>query len=68
MSITERILKGVRDLLKQQDQIEGLTEAVKELSTEIRSVDRRVARIEGMIDGAALRAKLERLPPPEGQG
>lgn len=68
MSITDRILTGVRDLLRQQDKIDALTEAVKELTTEVRTLDRRVARIEGMIDGAALRAGRGRLSPPEEQG
>ena len=68
MTITDRILTGVRDLLRQQDKIDALTEAVKELTTEVRTLDRRVARIEGMIDGAALRAGRDRLSLPEEQG
>ncbi len=68
MSITDRILTGVRDLLRQQDKIDTLTEAVKELTTEVRQLDRRVARIEGMADMAAMQAGRDRLPPPEGQG
>ena len=39
MRITERILNGVRDLLRQQDKIDSLTEAVKELTTELRRLD-----------------------------
>lgn len=42
MSVTERILTGIRNILRQQDKIAALTEAVKELSREMRELDRRL--------------------------
>lgn len=57
MSITERLLNGVRDLLRQQDKIDALTGAVKELATEVRELDRRAVRIEAMIEVARSRAR-----------
>ena len=62
MSVTERILTGIRNVLRQQDKIEALTEAVKQLSSEMRELDRRLVRIETMIELAQSQA-VPRLPP-----
>ena len=63
MSITERILNGVRDLIRQQDKIDALTAAVKELAAEVRELDRRVVRIETLVEVARSQAERGPLPP-----
>lgn len=70
MSATERILKGVRDVLRLQDKVQDLTNAVKALNDEVdkqadrlHDIDRRLARIEGMIEMAQFRTGPNRLPP-----
>ena len=50
MSIAERILSGIRDVLRQQDKIETLTGGVKELASEVRELDRRMVRIETLVE------------------
>lgn len=62
MSVTERILRGIRELLRQQDKIEALTDAVKDLTMEVREMDRRLARLEGMVELASRQAGARRLP------
>ena len=65
MSITERILTGVRDLLRQQDKIDALTAAVKELTAEVRELGRRVVRIETLVEVARSQAGRDPLSPGE---
>lgn len=70
MSATERILKGVRDVLRLQDKVKDLTVAVTKLDAalskqadHLHDVDRRLSRIEGMIEMAQSRNGPDRLPP-----
>ncbi len=67
MSIAERILKGVRDVLRQQDKIETLTEAVKELAGEVRDLDRRMVRIETLVELSERQNRPRQLPPGDDQ-
>ena len=70
MSIAERILNGIRDVLRLQDKVKNLTDAVKDLSAAVdkqadrlNNVDRRLARLEGVIEGVKMRAGMEQSPP-----
>lgn len=70
MSATERIVKGIRDVLRLQDKVKDLTVAVTKLDAAVNKqadrlhdIDRRLARIEGMIEAAQFRAGPDRLPP-----
>ena len=69
MSVAERILNGIRDVLRLQDKIKDLTDAVKDLSAAVDkqgdrlSVDRRLAHLEGMIEGVKMRTGMEQSPP-----
>lgn len=70
MSIAERILNGIRDVLRLQDKVKDLTDAVKNLSAAVdkqadrlNNVDRRLAHLEGMIEGVKMRTGMERSPP-----
>lgn len=70
MSVAERILNGIRDVLRLQDKIKDLTDAVKDLSAAVdkqgdrlNSVDRRLAHLEGMIEDVKMRTGMEQSPP-----
>ena len=70
MSIAERILNGIRDVLRMQDKVKDLTDAIKDLSAAVdkqadrlNNVDRRLAHLEGMIEGVKMRTGMEQSPP-----
>ena len=62
MSIADRILSGIRDVLRQQDKIETLSHAVKELANEVRELDRRMIRIETLVELAERQTHRDQLP------
>jgi hypothetical protein len=67
----DRVLEGIKQVLLVSEDIKRLSEGVKVLSGEVRDLDRRVARIEGMVevarawssgDGEARSSSSKRLP------
>lgn len=50
MSASERVLEGIKQVLLVTEEIKRLSESVKALGIEVRDIDRRVARIEGMVE------------------
>ena len=46
----DRIIDGVRDVLRMSDDIKRLSEGMKELAIEVREMDRRLIRIETMVE------------------
>lgn len=56
MSAFERVLEGVKQVLLVAEDIKRLSENVKALGTEVRDLDRRLARIEGMVEAAKAQA------------
>ena len=50
MAGIDRILDGVRDVIKMTDEIRRLSEGMKELAVEVREMDRRLIRIETMVE------------------
>lgn len=53
MSGFERILDGVKAVLLATEEIKRLAASVSALSGEVREIDRRVSRLEGMLIGQA---------------
>ncbi len=67
MSAFERVLDGIREVLKATDEIKRLSEGVKSLSIEVRELDRRLIRLETMVEIAQAHAgktTARRLPNP----
>lgn len=64
MSAFDRVLEGIKQVLLVSEDIKRLSEGVKELSGEVRDLDRRVARIEGMVEVAKAQSagSRKRLP------
>lgn len=56
MSAFDRVLEGIKQVLLVSEDIKRLSEGVKELSGELRDLDRRVARIEGMVEVAKVQS------------
>ncbi|MFN0302746.1 MAG: hypothetical protein ACKVQU_20620 [Burkholderiales bacterium] len=53
MAAFERVLEGIKQVLLANEEIKRLSENVKALSVEVREIDRRVARLEGVVVGQA---------------
>lgn len=53
MAAFERVLDGIKQVLLVTDEIRRLSENTKALGAEVREIDRRVARLEGIIVGQA---------------
>ena len=67
MSAFERVLDGIREVLRPTDEIKRLSEGLKALAVEVRDIDRRLVRIETMAEIAKTRAGRtgqKRLPKP----
>jgi hypothetical protein len=65
MAAFERVLEGIKQVLLVTEEIKRLSENVKALGTEVRDIDRRVARLEGVVVGqsqANVIASRKRLP------
>ncbi len=50
MSATERILKGIKDVMRMNDEIRRLSDGLKDLMVEVRDIDKRLVRIETMAE------------------
>jgi hypothetical protein len=53
MAAFERVLEGIKQVLLVAEDIKRLSEGVKALGGEVRDIDRRVARLEGIMVGQA---------------
>ncbi|MCC6472841.1 MAG: hypothetical protein IT514_03755 [Burkholderiales bacterium] len=63
MAALDQIIEGVREVLKMSAEIKRLSDTVRELSVEVRDLDRRVVRIETMVELAQGARAARRLPP-----
>jgi vacuolar-type H+-ATPase subunit D/Vma8 len=63
MAALDQIIEGVKEVLKMSGEIKRLAESVRELSAEIRDIDRRVVRLETMVELAQAARGARRLPP-----
>jgi vacuolar-type H+-ATPase subunit D/Vma8 len=62
MAALDQIIEGVKEVLKMSGEIKRLSETVKDLSFEMRDVDRRVVRLETMVEVGQNRAARRLLP------
>jgi hypothetical protein len=63
MAAFERVLEGIKQVLLATEEIKRLSENVKALGVEVRDIDRRVARLEGVVVGQSqANASRKRLP------
>ena len=69
MSALDRLLQAVRDVLRMQDKVESLAGAakdlageVKDLNQEVRGLDRRLVRIETLVEVAKAQSKGDDTP------
>ncbi|OGA14367.1 MAG: hypothetical protein A3D95_04130 [Betaproteobacteria bacterium RIFCSPHIGHO2_12_FULL_69_13] len=63
MAALDQIIGGVKEVLKMSGEIKRLSDSVRELSTEVRDIDRRVVRLETMVELAQASRGAKRLPP-----
>ncbi len=63
MAALDQIIEGVKEVLKMSGEIKRLAETVRELSTEIRDLDRRLVRLETIVELAQGARATRRLPP-----
>ena len=50
MAAFDQIVEGVKEVLRMSGEIKRLADAVRELGTEVRDIDRRLVRIETMAE------------------
>ena len=63
MAAFDQIVEGVKEVLRMSGEIKRLADAVRELGTEVRDIDRRLVRIETMAELAQPARVSKRLPP-----
>ncbi len=63
MAAFDQIVEGVKEVLRMGGEIKRLADAVRELGTEVRDIDRRLVRIETMAELAQSARTSKRLPP-----
>jgi len=63
MAAFDQIVEGVKEVLRMSGEIKRLADAVRELGTEVRDMDRRLVRIETMAELAQPARASKRLPP-----
>lgn len=63
MAALDQIIEGIKEVLKMSAEIKRLAEAVRDLSVEVREIDRRLVRIETMAELAQAARGAKRLPP-----
>lgn len=63
MAALDQIIEGIKEVLKMSAEIKRLAEAVRDLSVEVREIDRRLVRIETMAELAQTTRGAKRLPP-----
>ena len=56
MAALDRILDGVKEVLRMSDELQRVAKGVKELAVEVRELDKRMVRIETMVEVAKTRA------------
>ncbi|MGH8680982.1 MAG: hypothetical protein ACREVS_08970 [Burkholderiales bacterium] len=61
MAALDRILDGVREVLRLTDEVKRLSEGLKELAVQVREIDRRLVRIETLAEIAKVEAGRKRL-------
>jgi hypothetical protein len=54
----ERVLEGIKQVLLATEDIKRLSENVRALGLEVRDIDRRLARLEGLVVGQAQAAAV----------
>jgi hypothetical protein len=57
MPAFERVLQGVKQVLLVAEDVKRLSETVRTLGIEVREMDRRLARLEGMVAVAAAQTR-----------
>lgn len=63
MAAFDQIVEGVKEVLRMSGEIKRLADAVRELGTEVRDIDRRLVRIETMAEISQATRASKRLPP-----
>jgi methyl-accepting chemotaxis protein len=63
MAAFDQIVEGVKEVLRMSGEIKRLADAVRELGTEVRDIDRRLVRIETMAELSQSARVSKRLPP-----
>jgi hypothetical protein len=63
MGALDQIVEGIKEVLKMSADIKRLSETVKDLSVEMRELDRRLVRLETMAELAQAARPARRLPP-----
>ena len=63
----DRVYQGPRHLMRLNDRIECLAGQIKELSIEVRDIDRRLIRVETTLELASTGWVRPRLPPLDDQ-
>jgi methyl-accepting chemotaxis protein len=63
MAAFDQIVEGVKEVLRMSGEIKRLADAVRELGSEVRDIDRRLVRIETMAELAQSTRISRRLPP-----
>jgi hypothetical protein len=53
MSAFERVVQGVKQVLLVAEDVKRLSETVRTLGIEVRDIDRRLARLEGVVAATA---------------
>jgi hypothetical protein len=53
VSLVDRVYEGMRNLMRLNDRLEGLTRDLKELSLQMRDIDRRLIRVETALELAS---------------
>jgi vacuolar-type H+-ATPase subunit D/Vma8 len=69
MAALDRVIEGVKEVLRMSDEVKRLAESMKDLAAEVREMDRRLVKIETIAELAATRSpgrSTKRLPRSEG--
>jgi hypothetical protein len=52
----DRVIEGVKEVLRMSDEVKRLADSMKDLAAEVREMDRRLVRIETMAEISARRS------------
>ncbi|MGE5567166.1 MAG: hypothetical protein ACM3YN_13560 [Parcubacteria group bacterium] len=66
MSVLDQVLSGIRDAILLSEKVERLSQNAEALALELRDHDRRLVRLETMVEMAQANAARGRLAGPEG--
>lgn len=69
MSVLDQVLGGIREAILLSEKVERLSRNAEALAFELRDHDRRLVRLETMVEmaqGSGRRSSSRRLAPPEG--